>query len=317
MTSPDTADLRVGDRITVLAGKARSGHTYNVLTRGFTIDVTYARRHHTGDIDVEGILLTTRGAWRSGLPSRSVNLPAGSYTTPIRVGDTVRYPHTGETPVVTAIHERPDGTALADLLFRSGTTGTGLHLFDLEHLARPATPPTRQPCLRRHDPALACARCAEAAEAVTTGCDAALCSRPAANLVVWMPRSGSQQAKALCPPDTGQFTSLHRDCAVRVIPLAAGTYTYLADGTGTQVATCYHCGHAIYLYAALARQPEPWRDGEYDETGRCPVGEERTATRVMHEPATTLAERDYARTAATCGTTADLHSLADCPARRP
>lgn len=317
MTSPDTADLRVGDRITVLAGTAKSGHTYHVLARGFAIEVTYARRDHDGDFEAEGILLTTRGAWRSGLPSRSVILPAGSYTTPIRVGDTVRYPHTGETPVVTAIHERPDGTALADLLFRSGATSSGVHLTDLEHLARPAARPAVQPCKRRHDPTLACSRCAEANEPVTTGCDGALCSHPATSLVVWSPESNWQHAKAFCQADTDRFVARLHGRPVRKIPLAAGTYTYLADGTGTQVATCYHCGHAIYLYPALARQPEPWRDGEYDETGRCPVGEERAASRVVHEPATTLAERDYARAAATCGTTADLHSLADCPARRP
>ena len=116
--SADGGELRVGDRITVLPGKARSGHTYRPLTCAVTIEVTHVRRDHDGSLDVEGVLLTTRGAWRAGVPIRSVILPSGSYTTPIRVGDTVRYPETGETPTVTAIHVRPaDGTALADLLF--------------------------------------------------------------------------------------------------------------------------------------------------------------------------------------------------------
>ncbi len=57
--------------------------------------------------------------------------------------------------------------------------------------------------------------------------------------------------------------------------------------------------------------------GQYDETGRCTVGEDRQGIRVVHEPAVTLAERDYARAASTCTTTTgDLHPIADCPARR-
>ena len=131
MTSTDATDLRGGDRITVLPGKARSAHTYRPLTRGFAIEVTHARRDHAGDIEATGILLTTRGAWRTSVPTRTVILPAGSYTSPIRVGDAVYYRHTGERPVVTAIHIRPDGTALADLLFRTGATGSGYHLVQL------------------------------------------------------------------------------------------------------------------------------------------------------------------------------------------
>ncbi len=240
----------------------------------------------------------------------------GSYLPAIRVGDTVRYPTTGETPVVTAIHERPDGTALADLLFPSGSTGSGYRLVDLEHLVRPATEPVEQPCLRRHDPNLLCARCAEATEPVTTGCAAVLCSKPATNLVLWWPPSSGQQAKALCPADTEQHLARLRGIPSRVVDLADGTHSLLADGSGTQVANCRQCGHRIYLYPAQLGRKEPWRDGEYDETGRCQVAEDRNAIRMVHEPAVTLAERDYARAAATCGTTYDGHSLADCPARR-
>jgi len=115
---------------------------------------------------------------------------------------------------------------------------------------------------------------------------------------------------------TEQLTTRLRDSTAQVIPVADGTHSYLADGSGTQVATCRHCGHAIYLYPVLIRRAEPWRGGEYDETGRCPVGEERAAIPVAHEPAITLAERDLARAAASCGTAGDLHPLADCPTHR-
>src|SRR5439155_25292857 len=116
------------------------------------------------------------GSLARRVPTRSVILPHGSYTTPIRVGDTVRYPETGETPTVTAIHVRPaDGTALADLLFTTGATASGVRLAELEHLARPQAAPTVQPCKRRHDPAPACNRCTEANEPVTTGCEGPLC----------------------------------------------------------------------------------------------------------------------------------------------
>jgi hypothetical protein len=316
MTNTDTADLRVGDRITVVPGQARSGHTYRPLTRGFAIEVTHARRDHDGTIDVEGVLLTARGAWPAGVPIRSVILPPGSYTTPIRVGDTVRYPETGETPVVTAIHLRPgDCTALADLLFASGATSTGVHLAELEHLARPQVTPAQQPCKRRHDPTLPCNRCAEATEPVTTGCEGPLCRQTADHLVVYWPESSVPQVRALCPAHRDAFTARNQGATMQVFPLADGTHNYFAHGDGTQIATCRHCGHAIYLFAALRGAKEPWRDGEYDETGRCPVGEERQGIRVVHEPAIALAERDYAR-AATCTTTSDLHPLADCPARR-
>ncbi len=309
-------DLRLGDRITILPLKARSAHTRAELTRRFAIDVTSIRPDLDDAVEVTGIELTSRGAWRAGVPTRTVILVAGSFLPGIRVGDTVRYPNTGETPVITAIHERPDGTALADLLFPSGSTGAGYRLTDLEHLARPASEPAPQPCLRRHNPTLPCARCAEATEPVTTGCNAVLCSNPATNVVLWWPPSGGQQAKALCAPDTDRHVARLRGIRARVIELEDGTHSLLADGSGTQVATCRHCGHHILLYPALLGRREPWRDGEYDQTGRCQLGEDRHAIRMVHEPAVILAERDYARAAATCGTTADGHNVADCPARR-
>jgi len=314
--SADGGELRVGDRITVLPGQARSGHTYRPLTCPVTVEVTHVRRDHDGSLDVEGVLLTTRGAWRAGVPTRSVILPPGSYTTPIRVGDTVRYPETGETPTVTAIHLRPaDGTALADLLFTTGATTSGVRLAELEHLARPQAATTVQPCKRRHDPALACNRCTEANEPVTTGCEGPLCRQTANDLVVYWPDSGVGQVRALCPAHRDAFTARNPGARIEVFPLADGTHTYLAHGDGTQIATCRHCGHAIYLYPALRGAREPWRDGEYDETGRCTVGEERQGVRVVHEPAVTLAERDWARAASTCTTTVDLHPIGDCPAR--
>ncbi|MGC5033389.1 hypothetical protein [Micromonospora sp. DT229] len=97
-----------------------------------------------------------------------------------------------------------------------------------------------------------------------------------------------------------------------MIPLAEGTYTQLADGSGTQVATCRHCGHHIYLYLRLAGSRNPWRGGEYDETGRCPIEvEERAGTPVPHDPAVTFAERERAIASASCGTAYE-HSLAVC-----
>ena len=318
MTSTDTngVDLRVGDRITVLPDKARSAHTRAALTRGFAIDVTSLRPDFDGAIEATGILLTTRGAWRAGMPTRSVILTSTAYTTPIRVGDTVGYPPTGETPSVTAIHERFDGTAVADLLFRYGDTATGVNLVELAHLERPATLPAVQACKRRHDLHRLCRRCVEATEQVSIGCGAALCTRTAINLVLWSPPAGRAQTKALCHTDTEQLVAIAGDRVARVIRLEDGTLSYVDDGSGTQVATCRGCGHAIYLYPALLGRREPWRDGVYDETGRCGPAEDRQAIRVVHEPAITVAERDYARAAAICGTAADLHPLANCPARR-
>jgi hypothetical protein len=317
LDSADSGELRVGDRITVLPNKARSGHSCRLLTCGFTIEVTHVRHAYDGTLVVEGVLLTARGAWRTGMPTRSVILPPGAYTTPVRVGDTVRYPETGETPVVTAMRLRPnDGTALADLLFTSGATSSGVRLANLEHLARPQVTPTVQPCKRRHNPTQPCNRCAEASEAVTTGCEGPLCRQAADHLVVYWPERGVPQVRALCPEHREAFTARNEGAIMRVFALADGTHSYFAHGDGTQIATCRHCGHAIYLDAALRGCDEPWRDGEYDETGRCTVGEERQGIRVVHQPAVTLAERDYARAAATCTTIADLHPLADCPARR-
>src|SRR5438477_628598 len=63
--SVDGGELRVGDRITVLPGKARSGHTYRPLTCPVAIEVIHLRRDHDGSLDVEGVLLTSRGAWRA------------------------------------------------------------------------------------------------------------------------------------------------------------------------------------------------------------------------------------------------------------
>ena len=125
-------DVKVGDRITILPPKARSAHTRAELATRFTIDVTSIRPDLHDAVEVTGIELTSRGAWRAGVPTRTVILVAGSYLPGIRVGDTVGYPNTGETPIVTAIHEHHDGTAVADLLFPSGSTGCGYRLTDLD-----------------------------------------------------------------------------------------------------------------------------------------------------------------------------------------
>ncbi|TDC34231.1 hypothetical protein E1211_17955 [Micromonospora sp. 15K316] len=87
------------------------------------------------------------------------------------------------------------------------------------------------------------------------------------------------------------------------------------DGEGTQVGICRHCGHHIYLYAAVAeREGNWWRGGQYDETGRCGDAEQRTALVVRHEPATTTAERDAALAATVCGNRPP-HPIAQCRPR--
>jgi hypothetical protein len=309
-------DLRVGDRITVLPHLARSAHTRKPLSTGFAIDITSIQPDLDDAVEVTGVELTRRGAWRAGLPTRTVLLVAASYLPGIRVGDTVHYPHTGETPVVTAIHEDPNGIAKADLLFPSGSAGSDYRLTELEHLARPTSEPVEQPCLFRHDPDLPCRRCVEAREPVKHGCDALLCSNPATNLVIWWPPNSSQQAKALCAQDTDRRIARLGDIWSRVIELADGTHALVADGSGTQAATCRHCGHRILLHLAQLGRKEPWRESEYDETGRCGIAEDRHQIRMVHEPATTRAELEHARANAICGTTGYQHSLADCPARQ-
>jgi hypothetical protein len=153
-----------------------------------------------------------------------------------------------------------------------------------------ANPPVTE-APTRHGPDQA----SQAGEApVTTSCDATGCRRPAANLLVWSLASGTTQATTRCHTDTALFTIPADSHDVHQLPLAAGTYDYLDDGSGTQIATCVHCGNDIYLYPALLGRPEPWRGHLYDETGRCGPGEDRTQIVVRHEPATTVAERDHA-----------------------
>jgi hypothetical protein len=247
-----------------------------------------------------------------------VNLTPCAYRPPIRVGDTARYPITGETPVVTAIHERFDGTAVADLLFGRGDTESGVNLLGLTHLDRAVRVPAVQACRRRHHPKRLCRRCDDATRPVTTPCEGPLCRRTAQDLVVFRPPSRVAIVRALCPTHRDELTARTPDSAVgiEVFALADDTHAYFMHGDGTEIATCRHCGHAIYLFAALRGQPEPWREGADDETGRCGPGEDRHAIPMVHKPATTVAERDYARASTRCGTAADLHPLAECPARR-
>jgi hypothetical protein len=69
-----TVDLRVGDRITVLPGQALSSHNYRPLTRSVTIEISSVRPGVGGDLDVTGFVLTTRGAWRAGAPTRTCRI---------------------------------------------------------------------------------------------------------------------------------------------------------------------------------------------------------------------------------------------------
>lgn len=298
MTSTDI-DLRHGDRIQVLPGKASSAHTLQPLKTGLYIELSSIRPDPLdGTVEVTGFLLTQRGAFRSGLPTRTVILTSDAYTTPIRVGDRVRYRATGETPTVTAIHEDDNGFATAAVRFASGAHGACYRLVDLEHLARPTTSPAADPA------------------PVATACAGLHCHQPATNIVLWWPRSGGQHTKALCASDTDQYLAMLNGNPARAIELADGTHDCLADNSATQVATCQHCGHLIYLYRALLDHAEPWRDGEYDETGRCGPGEERARIPVAHEPAVTIAARDTALATRPCSASSGPHTAADCPATR-
>jgi len=333
MTHNDSADggeLRVGDRITVLPGQARSGHNYRPLTREFAVDVIHVRRVHDGSLDVEGVLLTARGAWRAGVPTWSVILPPGSYTTPIRVGDTVRYPETGETPAVTAIHLRPaDGTALADLLFPTGATSSGVRLAELEHIARPQAAPTVQPCQRRHDPALACNRCAEAREPVTTGCEGPLCRQTASDLVVYWPERTVAQVRALCPTHRDAFTARNQGASIQVFPSRCSP---AVPWCGSHSPTARS---ATWPTAAVLRWPPVTTAATPSTCTRpCAALGSRGATASTTRPAAAPSARN-ARASGSCTsrrspspnatghappppctTTADLHPIADCPARR-
>jgi len=80
-------DVRVGDRVTVLPGKACSAHTRAVLTTRFTIEVTSVRPDVDGAVEVTGVELTSRVPGApvrrpgpcSSLPARTLS-PSGSAT---------------------------------------------------------------------------------------------------------------------------------------------------------------------------------------------------------------------------------------------
>jgi len=141
MSTRTTPDIKHGDRVTVLAGKARNPRTYAVLARDFTIEVTHVGSvdRTTGTVEIDGVVLTATGTYASSsgnIVSRSAIVGADGYTVPIRLGDTVRIA-TGETAVVTAIDECDDGRNLAALRFASGEIRTSCNLAQMEHLARP------------------------------------------------------------------------------------------------------------------------------------------------------------------------------------
>jgi hypothetical protein len=251
-------------------------------------------------------------------PRRSTRmpLPAGSYTTPVRVGDTVRSRRTDETFTVTEIQVQPDGTATADALFTTGATGSGYSLVELGHVARPTVEPTSRPCKRRHPAGVACGLCTEATTPVTTACRAAGCTNAATNLVLVSRSSAGSDVTALCSDSTEQFRTTHPDKAITLIPLAAGTHGFLDEGHGTQVATCLHCCHRIRLYPALLHRDRPWRAHAFDETGRCTAHIEALAQQpVPHQPATTRGELEDARAAALCDDP-ERHLPDECPAHQ-
>lgn len=147
---------------------------------------------------------------------------------------------------------------------------------------------------------------------ITTPCYAGTpCSSPATHLILWTTPT-ARYATSGCEPHRDSRLELVRHHATQTIPIAKGTFTLVADSTGTQVGLCRHCGHHIYLYPALAGQPDAWRGGEYDpwgepgeDTRRCPSSDD------PHEPALTTDERDLALTRTACGRLVP-HSVADC-----
>ncbi|WP_431728534.1 hypothetical protein [Verrucosispora sp. TAA-831] len=147
---------------------------------------------------------------------------------------------------------------------------------------------------------------------VTVGCGKSFCYQRATTVVTWTP-PGSQQDKAVCGEHTDYYRELTAAHSPQTVQIAEGTHTFIADGQGTQVGICRHCGHYIYLYFRVAgRVGNWWRGSEWDETGRCGDAEQRTGGwRVWHEPATTVEERDAALAATVCGRT-ERHALRDC-----
>jgi hypothetical protein len=146
--SSSTLDVRHGDRITALAGRARSAHTRKPLTRSCYLDVLHVYPQHDGTVEVYAMELTKRdGAWRTGGPDRTVILTAESYTTPIREGDTVHCVDPHRVATVTTIHlAYEDGHITVDLLFADGVTST-VNLATLTHVTR-APETAAEPVLR-------------------------------------------------------------------------------------------------------------------------------------------------------------------------
>lgn len=155
----------------------------------------------------------------------------------------------------------------------------------------------------------ATAEAGEPVRRISLGCGQLDCSDRAVDVLISSPPHG---ANAFCRPHTDERAYLVRAHSPRTVPVAEGAHTLVADARGTQVGICRHCGHYIYLYAALAkREGNWWRGGEFDETGRCGDAEQRTGTVVRHEPAMTTAERDAALAATVCGNRSH-HPISQC-----
>ncbi|MFY1595535.1 hypothetical protein [Micromonospora sp. WMMD737] len=156
-----------------------------------------------------------------------------------------------------------------------------------------------------------------AEQPVTTRCSDLSCRDRAVKVVTWTP-PGSQCGNAFCQKHVDERIHLVASYSPQTVPVAEGAYALIADGDGTQVGICRHCGHNIYLYFAVAgREGNWWREGRFDETGRCGNGEQRTGTVVHHEPVLTVAEFDAALGATACGRT-HPHPMSDCrEARMP
>ncbi|WP_111217081.1 hypothetical protein [Micromonospora craterilacus] len=148
---------------------------------------------------------------------------------------------------------------------------------------------------------------------ITITCQDFMCYARATTVVAWKPLGSAGLNKAFCQTHADNWREVVANHLPKTAPIAEGTQTFVADGEGTQVGTCRHCGHYIYLYFSVAgREGNWWRESQWDETGRCGDAEQRTGGwMVWHEPATTVEDRDAALAATVCGRS-EQHAMGDC-----
>ncbi|MEV6527381.1 hypothetical protein AB0M43_36205 [Longispora sp. NPDC051575] len=302
LINPDT---QPGDRVTIFTG-ARHADTLARLTEPVQLDVT----------DVEAapkpaiVRLTGQpcdrhtGHW-TGEPTATFLAATKDLSVPVRVGDTVTPPEGPDVAaLVLALPQRHLGNVEAVLLYPTGAVST-LRLHWVAHRDRARAPLPVQLCGYRHRAGVPCDWCAVAAWPVTTPCQDKGCLLSAATLVHWTDVQNTERAKALCPEHAS--IALQRE-GRQGLPLARGTHEVSA--TGTQTATCAHCGHPIHR--ALHRKGGPaWMASPDPTSAQCPA----TDGGGRHKPTVTVGPRNRAVTGARCGRADTGHLLADCPAR--